>query len=159
MAYKSWNDALRDALWSGAIAAGATAVTAAICGARESGSAIAPLNAASHAIFGPEAQHARRPDLKHTPLGAVINAGASVFWAVLYEKAFGDAADRGDATKAIAGGAAVAGLAYLTDYHLVPKRLTPGWEARMSPDSLLLVYAALALSLPMRGLGRAVARA
>jgi hypothetical protein len=159
MRSKSWNDALHDAFGSGAIAAGAVSITAAICGKRESGSAIGSVNASSHAIFGPEAQHTQGPDLKHTPLGAFINAGASVFWAVLYEKAFGAAADRGDVTKALAGGAAIAGLAYVTDYHLVPKRLTPGWEARISSDSLLLVYAALALSLPVRGLGRALARA
>jgi hypothetical protein len=159
MTSKSWNGALRDALWSGAIAAGAIGVTTAIRGARESGSAIAPINASSHVIFGAEALHTEGPDLKHTPLGELINAGASVFWAVLYEKAFGAAADRGDLGRALAGGAAVAGLAYLTDYHLVPKRLTPGWEARMSQPSVLLAYAALALTLPLRGLGRALARA
>jgi hypothetical protein len=159
MGSKSWNEALRDALGSGAIAAAATEGTAALLGARQSGSAVAPLNASSHVIYGEEAEHTHAADLKHTPLGVLINAGASFFWAALYEKAFGAAADRGDVGKAFAGALAVAGVAYLTDYHVVPKRLTPGWEAHMSHASLPLVYGALALSLPLRGLGRAHTRA
>jgi hypothetical protein len=46
----------------------------------------------------------------------------------------------------------VAAAAYVTDYHVVPKRLTPGWELRISPRSLLATYAVLALALPLRGL-------
>jgi hypothetical protein len=37
--------------------------------------------------------------------------------------------------------------AYVVDYHLVPKRLTPGFEERLSPGALALVYAALGVSL------------
>jgi len=37
---------------------------------------------------------------------------------------------------------------------LVPKRLTPGWESRISRRSLAAIYAVLALSLPLRGLLR-----
>jgi len=36
----------------------------------------------------------------------------------------------------------------------VPKRLTPGWESRISQPSLFAAYAVLALSLPLRGLLR-----
>jgi len=49
--------------------------------------------------------------------------------------------------KAIAGGAIVSALAYVTDYHLVPKRLTPGFEKRLSNKSLFGIFATLALSL------------
>jgi hypothetical protein len=52
------------------------------------------------------------------------------------------------------GGAGVSALAYVTDYHVVPKRLTPGWEERVSNRSLALIYAVLALSFPVRGLLR-----
>jgi hypothetical protein len=43
-------------------------------------------------------------------------------------------------------------VAYVVDYHVVPKRLTPGIESRLSCRSLLLVYVVLALSLGLGGL-------
>ena len=43
-------------------------------------------------------------------------------------------------------------MAYFTDYHVVPDRLTPGFEKRLSPKSLRVVYSALALSLPIASL-------
>lgn len=154
MAHKDWSEALRDALTSGAIAGAATAAVAALCGARESGSAVAPINATSHVVHGDEAGEVTEMDVSHTGLGFGIHAGSAMLWAALYEKAFGAAADRGEIGKALAGGYAVAALAYLTDYHGVPKRLTPGWEERVSGGSLMLIYTALALSLPLRGLLR-----
>lgn len=54
--------------------------------------------------------------------------------------------------KSLIGGAAVSGLAYVTDYKLVPAWLTPGFEKRLSNRSLLGIYAALALGLAL-GLG------
>ncbi len=41
----------------------------------------------------------------------------------------------------------VAGIAYVTDYRLVPRRLTPGYEKRVSGRSLFVIYGVLALSL------------
>ena len=145
---------LADALVSGAIASTAAAATAAARGARDSGSAIAPINATSHIVWGSEAGDVDRIRATYTLPGLALNAGAGVFWAMLYERVFGEVAERGDAARAIAGGAAVAALAYVTDYHLVPKRLTPGWEMRISRRSLALVFTALALALPVRGLLR-----
>lgn len=46
----------------------------------------------------------------------------------------------------------MAALAYLVDYHLVPKRLTPGWEERVSDRSLAAIFGAMAVSLPIRRL-------
>jgi hypothetical protein len=154
MTTKSWNEAIEDALITGAIACAATALTAALCGARHRGSAVGPINATSHVVYGREAETVTNIDLRHTALGFAINAGASVFWALLYEKIFGATADRGRVAQALFGGKAIADLAYLTDYHVVPKRLTPGWEAHVTPRSLLLIFNVLAISLPLRGLLR-----
>lgn len=154
MALKGWSEALRDGAVSGAIAGAATAAVASLCGARDSGSAIAPINATSHVVHGREAADATHIDLKHTGIGFPVHVGSAMLWATLYERAFGSAADRGNLGQALAGGYAVAALAYLTDYHAVPKRLTPGWEERVSGGSLALIYTALALSLPVRGLLR-----
>lgn len=151
---KRWPAAARSATGSGAIAAGATALCVALAGKRDSGNAVAPLNATSHIVWGESAGTAGSVDVRHTVPGTVLHAGACVFWATFYEKFFGRAADRGDVATALLGGVAVAAAAYVTDYHVVPKRLTPGWEARVRPRSLAAVYTVLALALPLRGLLR-----
>jgi hypothetical protein len=154
MTAKTWGEALRDGAISGAIAGVATAGVAALCGWRDSGSAIAPINATSHVVHGDEAGSVTGLDLAHTGIGFPVHMGSAMLWATLYERAFGAAADRGETGKALAGGYAIAALAYLTDYHAMPKRLTPGWEERVSGPSLALIFGALALSLPLRGLLR-----
>jgi hypothetical protein len=150
--YDRSDGALERALLTGAIACTAMLLTAALRGTHDSGSAVAPINATSHVAWGDRGAHAARIDTKHTLLGLLVNGGASVFWSGLYEAAFGKAADRGHYPTAVLGGAAIAALAYVTDYRLVPRRLTPGWELRLSPGSLALMYVALALSFPLRGL-------
>ncbi|MGZ8242108.1 hypothetical protein [Methylomagnum sp.] len=141
-----------DALISGTVAGLATALAETLCGQAERSKAAAPLNAVSHIAWGERA--ARREDLslKYTGTGFLLNHAACVLWAGVYEHWFGQAAESGQVGKALAGGAAVAGLAYLTDYHVVPERLTPGFEKRLSGRSMAAVFGALALSLPLRGL-------
>ena len=150
----TWMQMIKDVFLSGAISSVSTAATAAACGARDSGSAIAAVNAVSHIAWGREASDVRVVDVKHTVPGLLLNTGATIFWAAIYETIFGKAADRGQIGKAVLGGAAVSALAYVTDYHVVPKRLTPGWEERVSNRSLGVIYVVLALSLPARGLLR-----
>lgn len=143
-----------DALISGTIAGIATALTAAALGEKERSSPAAPLNATSHIVFGDEAARQKRPSLKYTGTGFLLNHAAAILWAAVYEAWFGKSTDSHQVGKALAGGAAVAGLAYLTDYYLVPERLTPGFEKRLSGTSLATIFGVLALSLPLRGLIR-----
>ena len=149
---ESWGETLQDALVTGSIVCVVTAATAALRGMSDSGSAIAPINATSHVIYGPKAGKVEVPNFKHTMLGLAINAGASVFWAAVYERLFGRAGNRGDVRRSLLGGGVVAALAYLVDYHLVPKRLTPGWEERVSGRSLGMIFGAMGLSLPVRSI-------
>ena len=51
--------------------------------------------------------------------------------------------------------AAVTAGAYLIDYHLIPKRFTPGFEKRLSGKSLAAVFVALAVGLAARDLKQA----
>lgn len=145
-------DVLQQVLVAGAVVCVATLAIAALRGRADSGSAIAPINATSHLIFGPEASAVEVADVKHTLLGVIINAGASVFWAAIHRQLFDRGGDRGGLGTSMLGGAAVAALAYLVDYKLIPKRLTPGWEHRVSGRSLSMIFAAMALSLPVRRL-------
>ena len=81
-----------------------------------------------------------------------MNTAAIASWSFIYEIAFGRAARKGNHAAAVLGGISVATLAYVTDYYVVPKRLTPGFEKRLSPTSMLAVYSTLALSLPLASL-------
>jgi hypothetical protein len=42
---------------------------------------------------------------------------------------------------------AVSAGAYVTDYYLIPKRFTPGYEMRLSGRAMALIFGALALGL------------
>src|ERR671913_242930 len=91
-------------------------------------------------------------DLRHTLPGVVINAGAGVFWACVQQLLLKRVPRTNGA--AVASGVAVAALAYVVDYHLIPRRLSPGWELRVSGRSVALGFVALGVSLAIAGLLR-----
>ncbi len=144
------------ALVSGTIAGIATALVASLAGRRETGSYAAPLNATSHVVWGDTAAWRNTPSLKFTGTGFLLNHVSAIFWAALYEKWFGrpdaDAAKPRPLLEPVIGAAAVTAGAYITDYYLVPKRLTPGFEKRISGKSLLAIYGVLAAGLAARDL-------
>lgn len=108
---KGWGEAFRSAASSGGITAGATPASVSVAGARDTGSAVAPINATSHIAWGESAADFEGIDAKRTGLGMLLNAGACVFWATFYERYFGRAADRGDVRTALVGGGIVAAAA------------------------------------------------
>jgi hypothetical protein len=139
-----------DALISGTLAGVASAATGTLAGRATGQAPAAVLNAVSHVLWGDRAGRQDAATPRYTVTGFVINHAASVFWAAVYE-ALRRRGPRGPLA-ALAGGAAVAGLAYLVDYHLVPRRLTPGYELRLKGSQMAAIYAAIALSLPIREL-------
>lgn len=155
----SIEQALSRALISGSVAAVTTAAVAALAGRRQTGSYAAPLNATSHILWGEDATWRNRPTWKYTGVGLLLTHGAALFWAGLYEKLFGVPDGRAPAPlAALTGAATVSAVAYLTDYHLVPRRLTPGYEKRVSAPALAGIFAALALGLAARDLVRGLRR-
>ena len=136
------------ALASGALAAAAVTLVASLATRRATGSSAAALNATSHFLWGERAARQDDYSAKYTATGFVANFGASVFWALFYE-VLGRRRRRGLA-RALRDGALVSALAYVVDYHVVPKRLTPGFELRLPRTALSAVYAALALGLSFR---------
>lgn len=147
----SWSKALRRACYIGALTSVTTTLTAALCGWRESHNALAPLNAVSHILWGDEATSQDRISLKYTATGVALNTAAMFSWALVFVKLFGRG-QTNHTTSSLSGGALVSLLAYIVDYHVVPRRLTPGIEARLSSCSLLVIYVVLALSLAAGGL-------
>ena len=138
---------LRRTLRSGAIASSTTTLALGALGLLEDDDSAAPLNAVSHILYGDDdALNAGGADTKHTLAGGILNAASVTMWAGIHELLFGKFARKGPA-QALASGAAVSGLAYVVDYHVVPKRLTPGFEKKLSKKRMFATYAVLALSL------------
>lgn len=140
-----------DTLLTGALTALVTfAVPALLRGARGAPVA-ASLNAESHVLWGDDAALHDDLSLQYTGVGAATHLGACLFWGGLYEAAMGDAAATTTAQD-YAGAAATAAAAYVIDYHLVPRRFTPGFEMRYSPGDMIAFFAALVAVLPLRRL-------
>lgn len=141
------NGATRSILGLTASTSAATTAAAAICGALELGCAAAPVNAVSHIVWGDDAARQDEVSAKYTGLGAALNTGAVAMWSVFHHLVFRPDRREPGLAPALARGAATAAVAYVVDYHLVPKRLTPGFEDRLSNRSLFAIYAVLAVSL------------
>lgn len=132
----------------------ASAVTAAVLGflsKLEGASPLQPINASSHWLHGEAAGKAKDIDSKHTPVGLATHQAACMFWATLFE-ALRSVDPYAAPTKVARDAAAVATLAAVVDYGLVPRRLTPGWEKPLPIRSVAGGFAGLALGLALGGL-------
>lgn len=144
---------IKDTLATGAVATASTTAALAVLGKVEGNSAVGPINAVSHILWGDEAAHTDEPDVAHTLTGAALNAAAITMWAALHELLM--PRDRKPTVaRAVSSGLLVATVAYVVDYHVVPKRLTPGFEKRLSGTALASIYATLAASLAVGSLLR-----
>ncbi len=141
-------EALIAGLSSGLLSALAVAWGSRACGHR----AVAGLNAPSHWLWGDEALAASDLDLRHTGVGVATHVASALFWGGLYALMRGwhrRPTPLNAATDAIT----LTGVALVTDYLLVPKRLTPGFEAHLTPRRLGVVYLALSAGLLLGALG------
>ena len=143
----TWRRASRDALFSGSAASIASTSALVACGGLETGRPLAPVNAISHWYWGEPAAHRATPSLRHTLMGYVTHHGASLFWATIYERLFGHRRRAQIGARELSEAAAISALACFVDYQLTPRRLTPGYEKRLSRKSLLIVYTMFALGL------------
>ena len=168
---------LRHVLASGSAASVLSTFTLAGLGRRETPGAAAPINAISHWVHGDRAYRRDRPDLRHTGLGLAIHQASALLWGVLYEALLGlrvasraesgprratparpvslSAARRPPIDELVGLAAGVTALAAFTDLRLVPPRLSPGFEHRLRPASVGLVYLAFCGGL---ALGAALSR-
>lgn len=139
--------AIHDGLVSGSIASIASTICLSILGKAELGNSAAPVNGPSQWIWGRHAPYQNRFTLRYTIIGYVIHHAASVFWAIWYEQLRQRVAPAKTATAVLVPAVMTAAAAYAVDFHFTPKRLTPGFEHRLSKPSLLTVYATFALGL------------
>jgi hypothetical protein len=139
---------LNAAFVSGTLAALAVSLVASLAGKKDTGSYVAPINAISHSLWGEEAASRNDVSVKYSLSGFVINYIAALMWAAVFEGfvRLGQRSSPTPLSTAIKA-TTVSAVAYGTDYHLVPKRFTPGYETRVSVPSMAWIYGALALSL------------
>jgi hypothetical protein len=139
-----WNKTLREGLVSGTLAGLFSAAALLVTGRRDAGSAVAPMNAESHWLWGDESLREDRPTWRHTLTGFVTHQLSTVFWASLYALVRGGRSRPQTVPEALIGGLATSAAAAAIDYTLMPKRLTPGFEHRLSRGSMVGVFAAIA---------------
>ncbi|WP_442594072.1 hypothetical protein ACSBPU_21510 [Parapusillimonas sp. JC17] len=151
---KSLVRVLKQAVRSGSSASLASGLALLAGGASDCRSAMAPVNAVSHWIWDEKALRQHRGSLRYSASGYAIHHLASIFWALFYESLAHRRNANPTKTEALASGAAIAAVACFVDLRCTPKRLTPGFERRLSTKSLVMVYAAFGIGLALHGLFR-----
>lgn len=145
----TWRQSLTRGAVSGSLASAFSMAALAALGKRDSGSAIAPINSVSHWLYGDKAKMQERASARYTLPGLVTHHASAIFWAVLFERIAGRLLDRKRASTTLPAVAAATAVAAITDYKLVPYRLQPGFEARLTRPSMVGVYAAIAAGLAL----------
>ena len=140
---------LQHAFVRGTGASVVSALALAACSRRETGSALAGINAASHWAWGDDDARRNGYSWKHTALGALTHQAASMFLAWCFERLFAPRDRTVTLPKLLGESAAMSAIAGVVDYTITPKRLTPGYELRVSNKSLIAVYVAFAAGLAL----------
>jgi hypothetical protein len=145
----AWQKAIRNGFVSGTVASIASTVSLLVLGRIELGETAAPLNGPSQWIWGMRAPFENRFSFQYTVAGYVIHHAASVFWAILHERLRQHLLQgaQGKNQPVLAPAAAITTAAYVVDFNLTPRRLTPGFEKRLSKRGLVIVYGTFALGL------------
>ena len=150
--------------WSDTIAAGgysSLAVAAAVCRPKQEGEAgWRPINSISHILWGSDAAYRRPFTMRYTISGLLLNVVACGFWAWIFRLL--RSRKRPSFMRSSARSLGISLLAYLTDYYLIPRRFTPGFELCLSRRSFRWIYGALAVGLvlpeALSGMRRRTAR-
>ncbi len=132
------------------LAAVASSVALAWRSRRDTGQSSAGFNAVSHWLWPEKALRADGPSLRYTGTGAAVHVMSSLLWAALYGWWL-ESDKRSIVSTAAAKAAVVTSAAALVDLKLVPERLTPGFERRLSPTSVALVYVSFGAGLLAAG--------
>lgn len=149
-----WRRACNRGLVSGSAANATSALALAACSKIEQDSAAAALNGPSQWVWGEAEAYTREATVKHTLTGYLIHHAMSILWGTVHERLFGENAAEKSAAKCCMEAAATATLAYVTDYHIAPRRLRPGFRKHLGPRSIFAVYAAFAVGLAAASIAR-----
>ena len=149
-------DIFRGAFWPGMVAGGLSSVALAWRGRIDNDAVAAPLNASSHWVWDRPALRRNRPSLRYTATGVLVHQAASMFWGLVHAATTRERGPAPAAPSAIADARTASAvrhalgvtvLAAVVDLAVVPERLTPGFERRLSARSLCWVYGSFAAGL------------
>jgi hypothetical protein len=140
----AWRCAGYPGLFSGLVSAAALLWR----GSSELRRAVAPINAPSHWVWGTRALRENQVSWRYTGLGTATHLASAMLWGALFD-ALRRRRMRPTTANAVADAALVTATAACVDFVAVPKRLTPGFEHRLSQRGLLWVYAGFAAGLVM----------
>ncbi|MBK9134609.1 MAG: hypothetical protein IPM15_09835 [Betaproteobacteria bacterium] len=135
---------------SGLLAALLSGAALAWRGQRETGSAAAPVNAIAHWFWPRTAFKEDGVTMRYSGTGLTTHVLSSLFWSGIYTLAR-RARRRPTPANAVADAAAITAVAAAVDLVVVPKRLSPGFEERLSPRGLTWVYVAFGTGLAVAG--------
>ena len=138
----TWRNAWRDGVRSGTLASITSTAALMAFGRREANDVAHPVNGPSQWVWGQGAPHVRGFSMKHTVTGYIIHHAMSVFWAVLFEKLRPRAP-----IPTIAAAGITASVAYVVDFKMVPRRLSPGFDVALPPGGIFATYACFAVGL------------
>ncbi len=150
---KPWDQALKDAVVSGGAASFLSTLALGVASKVEAGHAPAALNSTSHWLWGDQRAITDEVSLRHTGVGFATHHASAFFWAVLYERLAGDWAESSPSA-ALAAGLGTAAAACAIDYTITPRRLTPGFELRLSRPAMAAGFVAFGLGLAAAAIAR-----
>ncbi len=146
--------AIYNIMATGLVAGSLTTVAVMIFATLERKSPFFPVNAISHMAFGDKA-FVSRPSSKFSTTGLILNLVAIISWAAVQEGLFWLTGwPSHSLAYAWLAALIVTAVAYVVDFYIVPKRLTPGFERVLSRRSLYFTYLVLALGLAVGALMR-----
>ncbi|WP_250537193.1 hypothetical protein [Caballeronia sp. AZ10_KS36] len=144
-------DPKRDILWPGIMAGLLSTAALAACGRLHGTRAAAPVSAVSHWVWPQEVNQTARPEPRHFLTGLAIHQIMSIGWAAGNALAFAavrrSLGHRQAHGRRIALAAATTLAAAASDYVVVPKRFTPGFEYHLPVAHIAAVYVAFGAGL------------
>ena len=133
----------------GSIASAVSTAAIALLSRHRTGHLASAINATSHWLWQRKAFRQDGFSLRYTATGYLIHHLSSIWWAMFYTHWL-----RRDGGGHVAKAATVTAAALVVDYAVVPRRLTPGFEARLSPAAIGCIYVAFAAGLALAARAR-----
>jgi hypothetical protein len=138
------------ALIGGSLAGAMSAAVLARRGRVETGSPWAAINAPSHLFWGGKSFRRNAASWRYTGVGALTHHVSSMFWALGYHW-LQSLRKHPTPASAVLDAATVTAIAAVVDLKVVPERLTPGYERRLSRRGLAWTYVGFGIGLALAG--------
>lgn len=142
----TWRQAIVGGTIAGSVASVVSTAALAALSAAETGRPFAAVNAASHWIWGRQAFRQDALTFRYSGTGYVIHHVASIAWGIMTARLFPHG-HRTKATTVIRDAILTSIAASIGDYVVVPKRITPGVDKRLSSLAVGVFYVAFAAGL------------